>query len=63
MAGAKHVGEWNPQTRAKIDWYETVDHLGNIRQVRPSPDITGGVKVHYIFDENGRYTGSWIPKK
>lgn len=62
MAGARHVREWNPQTGAKRDWYETVDHLGNIRQVRPTPDLTGGVKVHYMFDAARNYTGSWRPK-
>ena len=63
MAGARHVREWNPQTGAKRDWYETIDNLGNTRQVRPSPDITGGIKVHYMFDVSGNYTGSWSPKQ
>lgn len=63
MAGARLVREWNPETGLTRTWYETLDHLGNIRQVRPSQDITGGVKVHYMFDTNGKYTGSWSPKK
>ena len=63
MAGARHVREWNPETRVKRDWYETIDHSGNIRQIRQSPDITVGVKVHYMFDVDGNYTGSWSPKK
>ena len=49
MAGVRHVREWNPQTGAKRDWYEALDHLGNIRQVRPSPDITGGLQLPVYF--------------
>ena len=63
MAGARHVREWNPYTGLKRDWYETLDYNGNIRQVRPDPNITGGVKVHYMFDSEGNYIGNWIPKK
>ncbi|MCF8018622.1 MAG: hypothetical protein K9L62_04365 [Vallitaleaceae bacterium] len=63
MAGARLVREWDPATGATRTWYETVDHAGNIRQVRPNPDLTGGVKTHYMFDVDGNYTGSWIPKK
>lgn len=63
MAGARHVREWDPYTGLKRDWYETLDYNGNIRQVRPDPNITGGVKVHYMFDEEGNYIGNWIPKK
>lgn len=54
MAGARHVREWNPYTGLKRDWYETFDHAGNIRQVRPS-------KVHYMFDIDGNYIGCWSP--
>lgn len=35
MAGARLVREWNPATDVKRTWYETLDHAGNIRQVRP----------------------------
>jgi filamentous hemagglutinin len=63
MAGARLVREWDPATGATRTWYETVDHAGNIRQVRPNPDLTGGVKTHYMFDVDGNYTSSWIPKK
>ncbi len=62
MIGARHVREWNPYTRQKRDWYETLDHNGNIRQVRPDPNTTGGIKVHYMFDKDGNYMGSWSPK-
>lgn len=63
MAGARHVREWDPYTGLKRDWYETLDYNGIIRQVRPDPNITGGVKVHYMFDAEGNYIGNWIPKK
>ncbi len=62
MAGARHIREWNPYSGLKRDWYETIDHNGNIRQVRPDPNITGGVKVHYMFDFEGKYIGKWSPK-
>ena len=62
MAGARHVREWDPHSGLKRDWYETIDHNGNIRQVRPNPNITGGVKVHYMFDSEGKYTGKWSPE-
>lgn len=63
MAGARHVREWDSYTGYKRDWYETLDHNGNIRQVRPDPNITGGVKVHYMFDVDGNYIGNWVPNK
>ena len=62
MAGARHIREWNPKTGAKRDWYETLDHYGNIRQVRPDPYLTDGIKVHYMFDAIGRYIGKWFPE-
>lgn len=55
MAGARLVREWNPATGAQRTWYETLDHNGAIRIVRPE---TGGSKVHYTFDAHGNYTGS-----
>lgn len=62
MAGSRHVREWAPYTGQKRDWYETLGHAENIRKVRPCPDLTGGVKVHYMFDIDGNYIGSWSPK-
>ena len=56
MAGRRMVREWDPESGAKRMWHETVDHGGNIRQVRPQ---LGSVKVHYTFDASGNYTGSW----
>jgi hypothetical protein len=63
MAGARYVREWDPYTGAKRDWYETLDQNGIIRQVRPNPSITGGMKMHYTFNAYGNYIGSWIPIK
>ncbi len=59
MAGARLVREWNPNTGKERTWFETLDHSNNIRQVRPSVDVTGGTKVHYQFDVNGNYIGQW----
>ena len=59
MVGARYVREWNPDTGYKRDWYETLDHNGNIRQLRPNTDITDGIKVHYVFDIDGNYMGKW----
>ena len=55
MAGARLVREWDPVTCNTRTWYETVDHQGVIRSVRPE---TGGPKVHYIFDAEGNYVGT-----
>lgn len=54
MAGRRLVREWSPETGATRTWHETLDRLGNVRQVRPE---TGGPKVHYVFDANGQYVG------
>ncbi|WP_028235174.1 hypothetical protein [Pseudobutyrivibrio sp. MD2005] len=62
MAGARHVRERDPYSGLKRDWYETIDRNGNIRQVRPDPNITGGVKVHYMFDSEEKYIGKWSPE-
>lgn len=56
MAGRRIVREWDPRTGAKRTWNETLDHGGNVRIARP---VTGGPKIHYTFDEAGRYGGSW----
>ena len=54
MAGARRVREWDPSTGNTRTWFETLDHSGTIRQVRPEP---GGPKVHYFFDAQGNYGG------
>jgi len=56
MSGARLVREWDPTTGVERSWYETIDHDGNIRIVRPQTD---GPKVHYTFGADGSYTGSW----
>ena len=56
MVGRRLVREWDPATGATRTWHETLDGAGNIRQVRPQ---TGGAKVHYRFDANGKYVGKW----
>ena len=42
MAGMRPVREWNPETGQKRTWMETIDHNGNVRQVRPQESITNG---------------------
>lgn len=56
MVGRRLVREWNPLTNQQRTWHETLDNRGQIRQVRPQKE---GKKVHYAFDENGNYIGSW----
>ena len=56
MVGRRFVREWDPASNATRSWHETLDGAGTIRQVRP---VTDGPKVHYTFDANGNYTGSW----
>ena len=63
MAGARLVREWNTITGTKRTWYETLDHEGRIRKVRPNPFIKNGVKVHYLFDAFGNYVGRWSSTK
>jgi hypothetical protein len=59
MVGRRMVREWDPATGAKRTWHETLDQQGRIRQVRPDVSATGGEKVHYTFDAEGNFTGSW----
>ena len=56
MAGRRLVREWDPATDVMRTWHETVDQTGRVRIVRPE---TGGPKVHRLFDENGKYIGSF----
>ncbi|MCP5326641.1 MAG: citrate synthase [Oceanospirillaceae bacterium] len=57
MAGRRYVHEFDPATGGSRGWHETVDHSGNVRQVRP--EMNNGSKTHYSFDLDGNYTGSW----
>lgn len=56
MAGSRLVHEWDPVTGATRSWYETLDHAGRTRIIRPE---TGGPKIHYMFDEFGNFTGTF----
>jgi RHS repeat-associated protein len=55
MVGTRLVREWNPRNGATRTWFETVDNSGRVRIVRPE---TGGAKIHFIFDAEGRYVGN-----
>ncbi|MEU1630203.1 putative T7SS-secreted protein [Streptomyces sp. NPDC020096] len=59
MIGRRLVREWDPDTGAKRVWHETLDSNGNVRIVRPDVNVTNGVKVHYRFDENGNFEGTF----
>lgn len=59
MVGRRLVREWDPATDATRIWHETVDHAGNVRIVRPDVKVTGGKKVHYVFDALGNLTGTF----
>ena len=56
MAGRRVVQELNLSIGNIRTWQETLDHVGNIRQVRPQ---LGPSKTHHMFDVNGNYTGMW----
>jgi hypothetical protein len=57
LAGRRYVHEFNTMTGCTRGWHETLDRMGNVRQVRPERNdrMTG----HYQFDGNGRYKGCW----
>ena len=55
-AGARVVREWVPSTGKKRTWIESLNQNGRIIQVRPE---NGGPHVHYMFDDQGNYTGKW----
>src|SRR5262245_12418834 len=56
FAGRRYVHEFDTMTGLTRGWHETLDWMGNVRQIRPErPDGTR----HYQFDSNGRYKGSW----
>ena len=57
MAGARPGKEWNPNNGKARFWVETIDGNGKIRQVRPDTKVTGGKKIHYMFDADGNYIG------
>ncbi len=56
MSGARKVRETNPRTGVRRSSYETYDHSGRVRSVRP---LTGSERgPHYIFRPDGRYWGT-----
>ena len=55
MIGTRVVREWDPSTGLKRTWLETIDKNGTIRSVRL--ERNDGIKIHYIFDENGIFEG------
>ena len=56
MEGRRLVREWDPATGAARTWYETLDHSGRVRIVRPQ---TEGPKRHFMFDAEGNYVGDF----
>ncbi|MBC9731521.1 hypothetical protein H8R17_45120, partial [Streptomyces sp. TRM68367] len=59
MIGRRLVREWDPGTDSTRIWHETLDTSGNVRIVRPDVSVTGGRKVHYMFDPEGNFTGTF----
>jgi hypothetical protein len=57
LAGRRYVHEFDTVTGLTRGWHETLDRMGNVRQIRP--ERHDGMKRHYQFDSNGRYKGSW----
>jgi hypothetical protein len=57
LAGRRYVHEFNTMTGSTRGWHETLDRMGNVRQVRP--ERHDGIARHYQFDSDGRYRGSW----
>ncbi len=59
MVGRRLVREWDPKTDFTRIWHETLDTSGNVRIVRPDVSVTGGSKVHYLFNSEGNFTGTF----
>jgi hypothetical protein len=57
LVGRRYVHEFDTMTGSTRGWHETLDRMGNVRQVRP--ERRGAVTGYYQFDSNGRYKGSW----
>jgi hypothetical protein len=57
LAGRRYVHEFDTMTGCTRGWHETLDRMGNVRQIRP--ERRDGMIRHYQFDGNGRYKGSW----
>jgi hypothetical protein len=57
LAGRRYVHEFDTVTGCTRGWHETLDRMGNVRQIRP--ERRDRTVRHYQFDSNGRYKGSW----
>lgn len=57
LSGRRYVHEFDTMTGCTRGWHETLDRMGNVRQIRP--ERRDGMVRHYQFDSNGRYIGSW----
>jgi len=57
LAGRRYVHEFDTMTGCTRGWHETLDRMGNVRQIRP--ERHDGIVRHYQFDSNGQYRGSW----
>ena len=57
LTGRRYVHEFDTMTGCTRGWHETLDRMGNVRQIRP--ERQDGIVRHYQFDGNGRYRGSW----
>ena len=57
LAGRRYVHEFDTISGCTRGWHETLDRMGNVRQVRP--ERCDGIVRHYQFDGEGRYRGSW----
>ncbi|MGA0559045.1 DUF6443 domain-containing protein [Larkinella sp. VNQ87] len=56
MIGRRVVREWDPATGKTRTWMETLDGDNRVRIIRPE---TGGTKVHFMFDQFGKFTEKW----
>ena len=57
LAGRRYVHEFDTMTGCTRGWHETLDRMGNVRQIRP--ERRDRTVRHYQFDSNGQYRGSW----
>jgi hypothetical protein len=57
LTGRRYVHEFDTMTGCTRGWHETLDRMGNVRQIRP--ERRDGITRHYQFGSNGRYRGSW----
>jgi len=51
MAGRRYVHEFDPATGGSRGWHETLDHSGNVRQVRP--ELNNGGNLYGINTKEG----------